>query len=543
MSSPEPAAPNRDWTTVRSDFLSSLVVFMVALPLCIAIAQACKLPPEVGLITGIVGGLVVGPLAGSPLQASGPAAGLIALILQFVNQRLTLAPPEMLTPERMTEAVARYVLPALGVTVFLAGLMQLAMYLIGLGQWFRAVSPAVILGMLAGIGVVILVKQVHVMVDVKPADNIKQNFLDIPDSLAMPFIDGDGIAPHHWAAGLVGLATLLIMFAWKPLAPKKVQLVPAALVAVVLGTLVAEAFALPAKRVEVAESLAKSITWLEFGELRNLIGDRSVWIMAATIAVIASAETLLCATAVDQMHTGPRTNFDRELMAQGVGNAICGALGALPMTGVIVRSSANVAAGAKTRLSATLHGVWLLLFVVALPFILKLIPSACLAAVLVYTGYKLVDYKSALKLWRISKAEAIIFLATLVGVVATDLLTGVIIGVVLSALKLLWTMSHLEITIDRRESDRQVHLRMTGSATFVNLPKFAKALEGVPQGWALHLYLAELRFIDHACLQLLTSWEKQHEAAGGSLNLDVDALPKQLGRLSPNERVVGNPQN
>jgi MFS superfamily sulfate permease-like transporter len=242
------------------------------------------------------------------------------------------------------------------------------------------------------------------------------------------------------------------------------------------------------------------------------------------VALVASAETLLCATAVDKLHNGPRAKYDRELFAQGVGNSVCGLLGGLPMTGVIVRSSANVDAGAKTRASAILHGMWLLVMVAALPFVLKQIPISSLAAVLVYTGYKLVNLKVVKELYKFGWSEVFIYFATMITIVATDLLIGVMTGIVLAALKLLWTFSHLEI---RRESDTQKQrstLFLNGTATFLRLPKLAAALDEVPANHELHVQLERLNYIDHACLDLLMNWEKQHEATGGSLVIDWDSL-------------------
>ena len=526
--SPAPVPVDRG-ATFKSDFLASLVVFMVALPLCVAIARACGLPAEVGLITGIVGGLVVAPLSGSPLQVSGPAAGLIVLVLEFVTAR---------TQAYESGGSPHGPLVALGVMVFLAGLLQLAMAALGLAQWFRAVSPAVVLGMLGGIGVVIFAKQAHEMIDDKPATSVAENLATIPRAVVKAFTDPDPNPPHHRAAVAAGLVTLAFLVGWKPLAPKRLQVIPAALVAVVAGTLVAEGFGLPANRIKVEADLFSGggFTWLTPGALRDLVTDAGIWKMAAAVAVIASAETLLCATAVDQMHRGPRTNYDRELLAQGVGNTVCGVLGALPMTGVIVRSSANVAAGARTRLSATLHGLWLLLFVGLLPTVLQRIPAACLAAVLVYTGFKLVNVKAAREVWRTSRGEFVIFLATLLGVVFTDLLTGVLIGVALTAAKLVYTVSHLTTRPERDEQRREVQLHLAGAATFLSLPRLARALEAIPTGWGVHVYLDDLQFIDHACLHLLAEWEKQHQATGGRLTLDQDGLRARFDQV---RRTVG----
>ena len=242
------------------------------------------------------------------------------------------------------------------------------------------------------------------------------------------------------------------------------------------------------------------------------------------IAVVASAETLLCATAVDQMHRGSRTRYNKELTAQGVGNMVCGMLGALPMTGVIVRSSANVNSGGKTRASAILHGVWLLVFVVFLGFLLRMIPTSGLAAVLVYTGYKLVNPKSINELLKFGWGEVAIYTATVVTIVVTDLLTGVIVGISLAAAKLLLTFSQLDVTLSADERSSRTVLKLTGAATFVRLPRLATQLEQVPPGRELHVDFRNLNYIDHACLELLTNWAAQHELTGGQVVVDWKSL-------------------
>ncbi|MCA9266900.1 MAG: SulP family inorganic anion transporter, partial [Planctomycetales bacterium] len=245
---------------------------------------------------------------------------------------------------------------------------------------------------------------------------------------------------------------------------------------------------------------------------------------AIFMAVVASAETLLCATAVDQMHRGPRTRYDQELLAQGVGNTVCGLLGALPMTGVIVRSSANVQAGGQSRMSTILHGLWLLLFVAALAFLLRMIPTACLAAILVYTGYKLIDPKSLKELWKVGPSEVAIYAATVLVIVFEDLLMGVIVGIVLSAIKLLVTFSKLKTDLSIDSANGKAVLRLAGAATFLRLPQLAAALERVPGQAELHVDLRGLDYIDHACLELLANWSQQHESTGGTLVMDWDWL-------------------
>lgn len=514
--------PESRGTPFKHDLLASLVVFMVALPLCIAIARACGLPAEVGLITGIIGGLVVGPLSGSPLQVSGPAAGLIVLVLEFVLGQA----------ERQSAGASGYgPLAALGVMVFLAGLIQLVMAVFRLGQWFRAVSPAVVMGMLAGIGAVIVAKQVHELIDDRPAPSVVENLVSIPAAAYKAATDPDPDPPHHTAAVATGLVTLAFLVGWKAVVPKPLKVIPAPLVAVIAGTLVAEGFGLPARRIAVASNLLDGVTWLTPSALLALGRDTAVLTMAVAVAVVASAETLLCATAVDRMHGGPRTNYNRELMAQGLGNTVCGVLGALPMTGVIVRSTANVTAGARTRWSATMHGLWLLLFVAFLPFVLERIPASCLAAILVFTGVKLMDWRAARDLWRVSRGEFAIYVATLLGVVFIDLLTGVLLGVALSAAKLAYTVSHVTIRAERDEVRREVQLHLAGAATFLSLPKLAAALEAIPSGWGVHVYLDDLKFIDHACLHLLAEWEKQHQTTGGRMTLDQDGLRARFDKV------------
>ncbi|MBI2805527.1 MAG: STAS domain-containing protein [Planctomycetes bacterium] len=514
------SAPVPKWfEALKSDIPASLVVFMVALPLCLAIAKACGVPAEIGLITGIVGGILAGLLAGSPLQVSGPAAGLIVILLDVVEK----------------QGIAM-----LGVVVFLAGLVQLAAGVLRLGQWFRAVSPAVIIGMLAGIGAVIFAQQFHVAFDDAPSRSPLMNFLQIPRALVDIF-DGNGHHGHpgHLPAAIIGALTLLVLVLWKSFCPKKLQAIPAVLVAVVLATAVTALLALPIQRVEF-DSLASAVKWIDFAALPGLLTSASVWQVALTIALVASAETLLCAAAVDQMHTGPRTRYDRELAAQGIGNAVCGLLGALPMTGVIVRSSANVKAGGRTRWSAVLHGVWILAFVLLLPGVLRLVPTAALAAILVLTGIKLIEIHAIRALWKESRAEGIICIVTAVTVFSVDLLAGVLLGVGLSIAKLIYTFSRLRIRRKGDPASGRMTLVLEGSATFIRLPKLAAALETVPPGITLHVDFKGLSYIDHACLTLLMDWEKQHEATGGKLVLDWETLRARFRNARPRPRAEAN---
>ena len=630
----------------KQDFLASVVVFLVALPLCMGIAIASGVPVAAGLISGIVGGLVVGWIAGAPLQVSGPAAGLTVIIFDLVQH---------------------HGLEVLGIAVMIGGALQLLAGLLRYGRWFRAVSPAVIHGMLAGIGILILSSQFHVMVDDAPKGNGIQNLVSIPEAikkgLPMPELgttqersarqdllqkfgnlheqqvqlrelaaelipvspqhaeqtdtvqqqtlpllkksqlealaakqqklfdqlnvlveelDTRGISEtvrdpaalkaatnasleqipialddllqmrteqvrisqensqgslekvlgelknHDWAAK-VGLLTILILVLWKVFSPARLKLVPAPLIAVVVATVAAALLKLPVLYVEVPDNLWSEIHLPSLAVLQTV--SWKVLLQAGIVlAVVASAETLLCATAVDQMQSDTRTNYNRELAAQGIGNMICGLLGGLPMTGVIVRSSANVEAGGKTRLATILHGLWLLVFVSLLAFLLRMIPTAALAAMLVYIGYKLVNFKAIRDLKKYGWGEVAIYAATVGTIVCTDLLTGVLTGIGLSAVKLLYTFSHLVTTLEIDSANRKAVLRLEGAATFVRLPVLAEELERVPGDVELHVDFEHLDYIDHACLDLLINWEKQHEATGGSLVIDWDTLHANFRR-------------
>ena len=486
------------------ELLASVVVFLVALPLCMGIAIASGMPPAKGLITGIIGGLVVGWLAGSPLQVSGPAAGLAVLVFELVRQ---------------------HGIAMLGPILLLAGFLQLVAGRLRLGCWFRVTAPAVVYGMLAGIGVLIVLSQVHVMLDGVPKPSGLDNLSGFPAAVAQ------AIPSLGWQAGLLGLSTMLVMWTWDKWRPQKLRFVPGALLGVGLTTGASLLLALQVKRVEVPNNLAEAIDWLRPADLLNL-ADPNLLIAAFAVAFIASAETLLSAAAVDRMHNGQRSDFDKELTAQGVGNMLCGIVGALPMTGVIVRSSANVQAGATTRFSAIFHGVWLLAFVLLLSSVLQSIPIASLAGVLVYTGFKLVDLKAFRGLARYGRMPMFTYAATALAIIFTDLLTGVLVGFGLTLAKLAWKASRLKISLVDLPQANEMELRLNGAATFLKVPALTQILAKVPAGNTLHVPLNYLSYIDHACLELFEEWGRANAAKGSKLMIEPRGLKRRLeGRL------------
>ncbi|MFJ8148986.1 SulP family inorganic anion transporter [Streptomyces sp. NPDC096048] len=469
---------------LRQDFTASLVVFLVALPLCVGVAVASGVPAELGLVTGIVGGIVTGLLPGSSLQVSGPAAGLTVLVFGAVDE---------------------YGLPALGVIVLAAGLLQLAMGALKLGGWFRAISLSVVEGMLAGIGLVLIAGQLY------SAAGIEAPASGIDKITGLPGAAVDALGSTEALTSLaLGAGTVAVLVLWRRL-PKRVRTVPGALAAVGLATAVTAVFGLSVATVEV-NGLLDSVQPPgadAFGELA------SVGILGTIVAftLIASAESLFSAAAVDRLHNGPRTEYNKELMAQGAGNTVCGLLGALPMTAVIVRSSANVSAGARTKASRVMHGVWLLLFAALLPSVLALIPLPALAGILVHAGWKLIPFRSIVPLWRDHRGEALILVVTAVSIVAVNMFEGVLIGLALSVVKTAWEASHLKLeVVDKGAGPVQAHL--SGNATFLRLPKILESLEALPQDRPVELDLSGLHHLDHACRTALENWAERHSATG-----------------------------
>jgi MFS superfamily sulfate permease-like transporter len=492
---------------VVRDLTASIVVFLVAMPLCMGIAVASGMPPEKGLVTGIIGGIVVGLLAGSPLQVSGPAAGLAVIVFELVRD---------------------HGIGALGPILVVAGMLQALAGVFKVGGWFRAISPAVVHGMLAGIGALIVVGQFHTLFDAKPLSSGLENLAALPER--MLGVDPTNIAGTELALAL-GVLTIALMLGWDKLKPAALRLVPGALVGVVGATLVAFGFELDVIRVAVPDSLASAVA-LPTGDFLAPLATPAVLMSAVAVAFIASAETLLSAAAVDRMHDGVRTDYNKELRAQGVGNLLCGIAGALPMTGVIVRSSANVQAGAVSRMSAVLHGIWLLGFAALLPWLLREIPMAALGGVLVVTGWKLVSVSHVRHLFKnYGLLPAAIWAVTFVLVVATDLLTGVLVGLALSAIELLPHFRRLRLKVDAEHGEHAHEIRLDGAATFVTLPKLNSALDAVPGDKPVRLEFGKVPGIDHTSAETLRDWVQRRRARG--VPVELSGSPEQLRKLQP----------
>jgi len=382
----------------------------------------------------------------------------------------------------------------------LAGLIQIALGLFKTGRITLAISPAVVHGMLAGIGVLIVLGQIHVVLGGTPQHSAIKNLQALPEQIAD--LHGPTVG-----LGLLTIALLLVL----PYMPKPIRNLPGALVAVTITTLVALGMRIDTARINLPENLTSAFSLPHF----PTGSYAAILIAALTVALVASTESLLSAVATDKLHTGPRANLDRELVGQGVGNLVSGLIGGLPVTGVIVRSSANIGAGAQTRLSAILHGVWVIVFVALLGSMLRQIPTAALAGLLVVIGAKLVNFHHVRQL--MSHREAAVYGVTLFGVVAFSLLTGVGMGIAVAVGMLLHRLAHSKIVTEERSG--RWHVRVEGKLTFITTPKLTTALAKIPAGADVDIDLMA-DFMDHAAFEALHNWRLQQERSGGHVDID-----------------------
>jgi carbonic anhydrase len=483
---------------LRYDLPASLVVFLVALPLSLGIAIASNAPVLAGLIAAIVGGVVAGTLGGSPLQVSGPAAGLTVIVAGLV---------------------AEFGWAVTCLITVCAGLLQILFGLSRVGRAALAISPMVVHAMLAGIGITIALQQVHVLLGGSSESSAWRNVTELPMQL---------ISADHTGM-FVGLLVIGILVAWRWV-PAAVRKVPGPLVAIVVASAVALVAGLDIPRIQLNGSLLDALALPSLPD-----GNWGAFATGVlTVALIASVESLLTAVAVDRMQSGPRSNLDRELVGQGAANVVSGAIGGLPVTGVIVRSSANVAAGAKTRASNILHALWVLVF--ALPFagLAEQIPTAALAGLLIVIGVQLV------KITHIETArrtgDIAVYVVTLVGVVFLNLLEGVLLGLALAVALTVWRVARARIHAEQAADEKWI-VAVEGSCTFLSLPRLHHTLTSIPPGAHVTLELS-VDFIDHAAHQAIEDWRHQYEASGGTVVVqEVGAVELSSATNGPPARV------
>jgi MFS superfamily sulfate permease-like transporter len=483
------------FANLKSDFASGLVVFLVALPLCLGIAMASGAPLFSGIISGIIGGIVVGYLSKSHLSVSGPAAGLTAIVLTAITD-----------------------LGAFDVfltAVFIAGLMQLALGYIKAGSISNYFPTNVIEGMLAGIGIIIILKQLPHAFGYDSDFEGDQSFLQLDgsDTFSSLFTIFNYI---QLGSIIITIVSLIILIAWDKVPfLKKLKLIPGALVAVVAGVILNEIFTAAGSSLAIAkEHLVSLPVPGSFEEFKSIIvtpnfsgvTNPKVWVIALTIAIVASIETLLSIEAADRMDVQKRyTDTNVELKAQGIGNMISSLLGGLPLTSVIVRTSANSNSGAKSKMSTIIHGSLLLMSVVAIPLVLNKIPLATLAAILLLVGYKLAKPATFKHFWEKGKYQFVPFIATLLAVVFTDLLKGVALGIVISIIFVL--KGNLKRAYSFRKEEYAdgdvIHIDLAQEVSFLNKAAIKLTLTEIPENSKVVIDAKDTVYIAHDILDLI----------------------------------------
>lgn len=484
---------------LRYDVPASLVVFLVALPLSLGIAIASGAPTLMaGLIAAVTGGIIAGSLGGSALQVSGPAAGLTVVVADLISQ---------------------FGWAMTCVITVCAGAVQILLGLVRVARAALAVAPVVVHAMLAGIGVTIVLQQVHVLMGATSRSSAWANITALPN----------GILHHELHEVIVGSVVIAILLLW-PKLPAKIRYIPGALVAIVAATVLSLVVNLDVDRINLSGGFFDA---LSLPQLPAMSPGGQPWtaeigavaLGVVTVALIASVESLLSAVGIDKLHSGPRTNFNREMIGQGSANVISGLLGGLPVTGVIVRSSTNVAAGARTRTSAVLHGVWILLFASLLTSLVELIPKAALAGLLIVIGIQLI--KLAHVKVAVRTGNFFIYAITIVCVVFLNLLEGVAIGLAIAIMFLLVRVIRAPIEarpIDDKSKDWQVDI--DGTLSFLLLPRLTNVLSTLPARSNVTLNL-NADYIDHSISEAISDWKTAHEATGGSVHI-VETSPANM---------------
>ncbi|MFF1262025.1 MULTISPECIES: bifunctional SulP family inorganic anion transporter/carbonic anhydrase [unclassified Streptomyces] len=492
--SPPPKPPRR-FRISGADLSASGAVFLIALPLSLGIALATGAPLQAGLVAAAVGGLVAGRLGGSPLQVSGPAAGLTVVTADLIHRygwRTTCA-----------------------ITV-IAGIAQLGLGCLRVARTALAVSPAVVHGMLAGIGVTIAVAQVHIVLGGTPQSAVLDNLRALPAELTHVDL----------AALLLSMLTLAVLFAWPRIpgrAGRALRRVPAALVAVACATATSAFAGITVTRVDLPSWSSHALAGLPEGPVMGLVAA------VLTVTLVCSVQSLLGAVAVDKLASSKpalrpearRSDLDRELLGQGAANIVSGTLGGLPVAGVAVRSAANVNAGSESRNSTMLHGVWVVVAALLMVPVLEQIPLASLAALVMAVGIQMVSLHHIRTVTR--HREVLVYAVTTLGVVALGVLEGVALGIAVAVGVALHRLTRTRIThtLDETGTPGQGgthHVRVRGQLTFLAVPRLSRVLHQVPQGVCCVVEL-DGSFMDHAAFESLQDWQKSHVAQGGKVEV------------------------
>jgi MFS superfamily sulfate permease-like transporter len=510
----------------KSDAAAATVVFLVALPLCLGIALGSHAPLFSGIIGGIVGGVVIGSLSGSHLSVSGPAAGLTVIVAASID---SLPSFEIFL-----------------VAVVIAGFFQILFGMLKWGLIGDFIPNAVIKGMLASIGLLLILKQIPHLLGYDTNIIGDESFQQLDDENTLSALI-NAVRHYHGTATVIGTLSLLLLFLWEHPLVKKIPMVtklPAPLVLVIMGSLANYIIGaqIPAWTLDkhhlvdipIADGPWGLIDFLRFPDFSAGIFNVDVWATAVTIAIIASLETLLSIEAIDKLDPLRRvTPTNRELVAQGVGNISSGLIGGIPLTSVIVRSSANFQAGATTKLSAVLHGVFLLICVAIASSLLNTIPLSTLAAVLIFTGYKLAKVQIFREFYEKGWDQFIPFTGTIIGILATDLLVGIIIGILIGLFFVVKTNFRSSVLVVQDQNKYLVRLRK--DVTFLNKPIIKQTLEEIPPRTSLIIDLSPADFIDYDVLDVIEEFliHAHLKEITVEIKLGFHSRPEILAKMLP----------
>lgn len=494
----QPSFLGLSFSTIKQDLPAGLVVFLVALPLCLGIALASGAPLFSGLIAGIVGGLVVALFSGSHLAVSGPAAGLTVIVLNAITE------------------IGSY--QGFLLAVVIAGVLQLILGFAKAGTIGKYFPSSVIKGMLAAIGIILIIKQIPHALGYDADYNGDFQFIqsDSENSFTALFTAVNKI---NVGAAIISLVSLVILLLWDKLKSTKIGIIPAPLIVVLVGiglNMIFESahqiFVLRDEHlvtVPVANSLKEFFTFFTLPDF-SYINQPAVYKAAITLAIIASIETLLSIEAIDKIDPYKRdTPSNRELKAQGIGNMVSGFIGGLPLTAVIVRGAANVNAGAQSKMSAVIHGLFLLLSAIFIPNIINLIPYASLAAILLVTGYKLTNVSLYRSMLKVGANQFIPFIVTIVAIVFTDLLLGISIGLAIGVFYVLknnMQNTYSNNTKSRKENE-PIHIVLSEEVSFLNKASILKTLDELPEDSHVIIDGSRSRYIDYDVLEVINDFK------------------------------------
>lgn len=492
---------------LRYDLAAGLSVFLVALPLCLGIALASGAPLYAGLLSGIIGGVVVAFISGSQLAVSGPAAGLTTIvastIISFGNYKIFL------------------------LTVIIAGAFQVLLGLLKMGAIANFFPSSVIKGMLAAIGIMLISKQIPLIVGYDQPDFWTSGFADIFSSSNIFYNVKE--FTHHFTLSsvIVAACSFTAMYALQQPVAQKFKNIPAPLIAVLVGIFLNYTLGLVSPRLALSSSQLVHIpndifSNITIPDVSTIFSDIRIWKNGGIIGLLATLETLLCIEAIDKLDRHNRiTPVNRELIAQGVGNMACGFLGGIPLTAVVVRGSANVDAGAHTKLSAITHSIFMLLAVLLIPFALNKIPYASLAAILLVTGYNLTKPKLYKNMWALKWTQFLPFLFTIIIILATDLLVGVSIGLLVSIYFIIQNNFKVEYNLEKttRNGIESDLIKLNSNVTFLNKVNLKKVLDDIPNHSVLTIDGSECSFIDYDILEIISEFDTKAKDRNIELHL------------------------